>query len=77
MNNRTPQHYKMVMFWGHSLGSYQYYIRQEMERACQENAPLDAIYRRENGEWARWCEIKNTELKNRLACRFTEYLTKP
>lgn len=39
-----PSEYIAIEAWGHMLQSYDYYIRQEQERAAQDNAPIDAIY---------------------------------
>lgn len=39
-----PTDYKAIMLWGKTLGSYASYIRREQSRACEQGAPLDAIY---------------------------------
>ena len=39
-----PSEYKWIAVWGWFMGSEQYYIKAEQERAAADNAPLDAIY---------------------------------
>lgn len=71
MNNaRKPSDYKSIAFWGARLGSffdyitgkdsYSYYIACQQELACQDAAPLDAIYYDESGKrWHRLCKATN------------------
>jgi hypothetical protein len=47
-----PDEYKAIVRWGKLLGSFPYYIKAEQEQAAKENAPLDAIFRRDDGTWA-------------------------
>lgn len=39
-----PEQYKHILAWGRKMGSDASYIREQQERAAQDNAPLDAIY---------------------------------
>lgn len=51
-----PSDYKYIRAWGQYLGSYEYYIKSQQIGACEENAPLDAIYYSiENG----WRTVKD------------------
>lgn len=52
-----PQNYPYIRAWGKKLGSFDYYIRAQIERARETNAPDDALYERydaqgRTGEWA-------------------------
>lgn len=62
--------YPYIKAWGMYMGSYAYYIRDQQERAQQQNAPADAIYERHHplddndpehyghsGVWARFSEL--------------------
>jgi hypothetical protein len=39
------------------MRSYQYYIDAQQEEAAQDNAPIDAIFKRESG----WRTLRNVE----------------
>jgi hypothetical protein len=41
--------YKHLFAWDKSMGSYAYWIAMNQERAEKENAPLDAVYRSQQG----------------------------
>lgn len=43
--------YKHLHTWDTMLGSYGYWKELMQELAEQDNAPLDCIFRRSNGEW--------------------------
>ena len=45
-----PSDYKAIALWGKETGSYDYYIKDEQDRAASDNAPLDATYKRD-GTW--------------------------
>lgn len=46
----TP--YKEIVAWGQELSSYDYYIASVVRQAISDNAPLNAIYKRNDGTWA-------------------------
>jgi hypothetical protein len=70
-----PTDYKHIAAWGQMMGSYQYYITGEQEKAAAANAPLDAIYFRkpeeaddaqrvgipEHSGWHRFSEVTNPQ----------------
>jgi hypothetical protein len=43
--------YPFIRAWGYQLGSFKYYIENEIERAIEDKAPERAIYKSGNGEW--------------------------
>lgn len=44
--------YRYIVLWGRLLGSFDYYIQWECNRAKADNAPMTAIYREhESDEW--------------------------
>lgn len=58
--------YKYIWAWGRLLGSYPYYMENEAEKAKRENAPETAIYRKDDGTWATFEDIKSDETKRSL-----------
>lgn len=51
--------YKAIVFWGEQLGSYCSYVKQQQIIAFRENAPLNAIYKKDNGEWETLDQVQN------------------
>jgi hypothetical protein len=51
-----PSDYKALAAWGRLMQSFPYYITQQQEQAAADNAPVDAIYKRDN-EWHRLSEV--------------------
>lgn len=47
-----PHEYTCISRWGQRLGSFPYYIRAQQELAAKDRAPITAIYKMQNGEWA-------------------------
>ncbi len=44
--------YPFIRIWGQQRGSYPYYIDKQIEQARADNAPWNAIYRKEpEGIW--------------------------
>jgi hypothetical protein len=57
--------YQWLVKWGRSLGSFDYYIANQVVKAEKSRAPFDAIYQKQNGEWVRLqdcCEATQKEL---------------
>jgi len=46
-----PEDYSIMGFWYSSSGSYPYFIKAQQIKACEANAPLNAIYQSYSGEW--------------------------
>lgn len=51
--------YNHIVAWGRMMGSFQYFIDGEVERARLANAPKTAIYCRSNGSWATYEDIES------------------
>ena len=63
----TPKEYKHIRAWGLMMGSFEYYIRAQQHTAAEENAPLDAIYKRhEDEQWARYSECFNDQTREQV-----------
>ena len=58
--------YKYIWAWGKLLGSYPYYMENEAEKAEREKAPETAIYRKDDGTWATFEDIKSDVTKRSL-----------
>ena len=58
--------YKYVRAWGQSLGSHGYYIEEQIANAKKDNAPQTAIYKRQDGTWATFEEIKRDDTKEEI-----------
>lgn len=69
--------YKYIRVWCYCMGSYNYYIKDEIARAQNTNAPTDAIYERyhpltvddpkrhgRSGVWARFSELSEHRQRN-------------
>ena len=59
--------YKYIRAWGISLGSFDYYIENQIAKAKEDNAPQTAIYKRQDGTWATFEEIKREDTKEEIA----------
>lgn len=60
--------YKAIRAWGMYMGSFDWYIDQEVSKAAAQNAPKDAIFRRvgADGKFAGWAvvdDIKSPDIK--------------
>ena len=42
--------YRHIAAWGKMMGSFAYFVRCEQAKAARDNAPIDAVYKRE-GVW--------------------------
>jgi hypothetical protein len=58
--------YRHIVAWGRLLGSYSYYIADEVDRAAADNAPADAIYKNTEGKWQTYRDITNEGTKQQL-----------
>lgn len=58
MSNSKP--YDHLRAWCAMMGSYPYYVRDQIELARREDAPDDAIYRDSStGRWVTFSEVTN------------------
>jgi hypothetical protein len=59
-----PSDYKYVRAWNKMMGSYEYHIRSQQRLAADDNAPLDALYKRHGtGVWVCASELDDERLK--------------
>jgi hypothetical protein len=67
-----PKEYLHIRAWGNKLLSYEYYIKDQQELAASQNAPIDAIYKK-NGEpgWVCASELSD-DLRAELSRRVNE-----
>jgi hypothetical protein len=63
MNKQDKARYPFIRAWGYQLGSFQYYIESEIERAIRENAPERAIYKSGAGGWRTIDDCKDEAVK--------------
>ena len=68
------QDYPYVRAWGRYMGSQEYYINGQVQRARETSAPDDAIFERhapdgsgKTGEWATWSGISDPLAKAQVA----------
>ena len=60
--------YKYIHAWGKMMGSFPYYINNQVAKAIEENAPETAIFRSSyDGTWATFEGIENKDTKLRIA----------
>jgi hypothetical protein len=52
--------YPFIVAWGVRMGSREYYIREQCEKASADKAPGNAIYQDTGGVWHTTDEITNT-----------------
>jgi len=55
--------YKTIVRWGKNLGSFDYYIDDQVQQASEDNAPQNATFKRQDGSWATTYDIKDEILK--------------
>ena len=61
-----PKDYKAIAIWGYRLHSFSPYIRRQQELACEENAPIDAIYKQADGTWQTVSGIHSPKVKREM-----------
>jgi hypothetical protein len=58
--------YNYITAWGRMMGSYDYYILQQIEKAKQDNAPSDACYFNDfEQKWVCYSDI-NSKIQMKL-----------
>lgn len=61
-----PQDYKAMLKWLTEGGSFGYYIGAQQEQAARENAPKDALYKRDE----KWVCVSDLELNHSFRMRY-------
>lgn len=59
--------YKYIRAWERIMGSFPYYREMQLQKARADGAPETAIFRREDGTWATFEEIKSESTKKQVA----------
>lgn len=64
--------YPYIRAWCRMMGSYDYYLQNQLHRARAEKAPFDAVFERtelggtKTGVWARFSEVENESTLDRI-----------
>ena len=58
--------YIMIRAWGAYMGSYAYFIRDQVAIAHEDKAPGNAIFKRDDGTWATIDDITNPTTRNQV-----------
>lgn len=64
-NIMSVKNYPYIVRWHKESGSYPYYIEARVDEASNDNAPENAIYKRDDGTWATTDDIANLEIRKR------------
>lgn len=72
MKRKSSLDYLYIRAWGRSLGSFQNYIDNELEKARADNAPQNAIYRDNEGRWHTFDNISSEVTKSAIKERVEE-----
>jgi hypothetical protein len=59
--------YKYIRAWGKMMGSFKYYVDDQVERAIRDKAPEDAVYQRSDGRWVQLKECKQSTIDEVMA----------
>lgn len=62
LSQRTGIKYKYIVAWGRYVGSKDYYIEDQLEKAEKENAPKRAISKAHDGTWRTMDAIEDPNL---------------
>lgn len=69
-NGRTIEElreaYPFIQAWGEYMGSFPYYIEDQLYLAHHDDAPADALSRNNDGTWDRWGDIPRDDVRNEL-----------
>jgi len=55
--------YIWIQHWGNLLCSFEHYIKNQQEYALADNAPLGAIFKRQDGTWATINNVTNASTR--------------
>lgn len=63
---RLREKYPWIVKWGRLLGSFAYYIDNQVHKAEADGAPTTAIYKREDEGWATIDDITSPESRRSM-----------
>ena len=69
-----PAEYKAIALWGANLGSFQYYIKAQQEKASRDGAPVDSLYF--SDELGRWIYVRDLKPDHHFHAQYAKYLEK-
>jgi hypothetical protein len=55
--------YRHIKAWGAVMQSFQYYVVDQQQRAAEDQAPVNAIYRKDDGTWSTADDIQRPDLR--------------
>jgi hypothetical protein len=58
--------YPYIRSWGRIMGSFRYFVEDEIDRARVDGAPQNAIHRKDDGTWATTDDVRSDETRRRL-----------
>lgn len=67
--NQLFTEYPFILLWGKKMGSFEYFIVNQILEAKDDNAPFDSIYKNYEGVWVTATpeiKIELDKYKNRL-----------
>lgn len=59
-----PTDYRAVEAWGHILGTQKQTVAKIQKMAADEDASMEAIFKRANGEWALLPDCKHKGMRD-------------
>jgi hypothetical protein len=62
----ATREYPWIVKWSRHMGSFRYYIEQQVRLARADNAPANAIYQAHDGRWMTTDDITNTSTRELL-----------
>jgi hypothetical protein len=68
--------YPFIRLWGKEMGSFPYYINDQIARATEDRAPYNAIYRRDDGVWRTVDDIEGTDRQLAMYRKVFEMLSR-
>ena len=64
-----PNQYKHIWVWGRMMSSDGAYIHDQQVMASEDNAPLDAIYKNQEGRWVSFSEVTDPQTQHYFEMR--------
>ncbi|ORW08468.1 MULTISPECIES: hypothetical protein [Mycolicibacter] len=58
--------YPYIRLWGQRMGSFQYYIDDQIEQAREDGAPANATHRYLDGTWATTDDITDPAVRKQF-----------
>lgn len=62
--SKKPTKFRHLAAWDHMMGSSNSWREMMQERAEADGAPIDAIYRKDDGSWATFGDTRSENTKH-------------